>query len=82
MQRIRFIQNLIFGPEDVELKVLYDPKIVSLVVRGFVQISVCFNGTKSVVFGRVMVIVLTIGPMVRGFKPSRDRWIFNGDENP
>jgi hypothetical protein len=30
----------------------------------------------------VTVIVLAFGPKVRGFKPGRGRWIFNGDENP
>jgi hypothetical protein len=30
----------------------------------------------------VVVSLLAIEPKVRGFKPSRGRWIFNGDENP
>jgi hypothetical protein len=29
-----------------------------------------------------MVIVLAIGPKVRGFKPGRVRWIFKGDKSP
>jgi hypothetical protein len=35
-----------------------------------------------VVLGGVLVIVLSAGPKVGGFKPSRGRWIFNGDKNP
>jgi hypothetical protein len=29
-----------------------------------------------------MVIVLATGTKVRGFKLSRERWIFKGDKNP
>jgi hypothetical protein len=32
----------------------------------------------TVVLGDVEVIVLAIGPKVRGFKPGRKRWIFKG----
>jgi hypothetical protein len=32
--------------------------------------------------GYLLVIVLAMGPKVRGFKPGRGEWIFNGDENP
>jgi hypothetical protein len=27
-----------------------------------------------------VIIVLAIGPKVRGFKPRQGRWIFNGDK--
>jgi hypothetical protein len=30
--------------------------------------------------GGLVVIVLAIGPKVRGFKPDRGRWIFKGDK--
>jgi hypothetical protein len=29
-----------------------------------------------------VVIVLAIAPKLRGFKPGRRRWIFNGDKSP
>jgi hypothetical protein len=29
----------------------------------------------------VMISILVIGPKVRGFKPGRGGWIFNGDKN-
>jgi hypothetical protein len=32
--------------------------------------------------GDVLVIVIAIGPKVRGFNPGRGRWIFKGDNNP
>jgi hypothetical protein len=35
-----------------------------------------------VLLGGLMVIVVAIGPMVCGFKPGRERWIFKGDKNP
>jgi hypothetical protein len=35
-----------------------------------------------VVLDGVIVIVLVIGPMVRGFKPGAERWILKGDKNP
>jgi hypothetical protein len=34
----------------------------------------------TVVLGGVMVSVLAIGPKVRGSKPGRGQWIFNGDK--
>jgi hypothetical protein len=37
---------------------------------------------KLVVLVGVMIIVLANGPKVRGFKPGRKQWIFNGDKNP
>jgi hypothetical protein len=33
-----------------------------------------------VCFGGLVVSVLVIGPKVSGFKPSRGRWILNGDK--
>jgi hypothetical protein len=30
-------------------------------------------------FGGLVVIVIDIGPKIRGFKPDRARWIFKGD---
>jgi hypothetical protein len=36
----------------------------------------------AVVLGGVMVVVLAIAPKVRGIKPGRERWIFNGDIIP
>jgi hypothetical protein len=38
--------------------------------------------TSSVFLGGVIVIVLAIGPKVRGFKPGRARWIFKGGKSP
>jgi hypothetical protein len=35
----------------------------------------------SVVLGSLVVIVLAIGPKVRGLKPGCGRWIFNGDKS-
>jgi hypothetical protein len=32
-----------------------------------------------VALGGLVVIVLSTGPKVRGFKPGRGRWIFKGD---
>jgi hypothetical protein len=32
--------------------------------------------------GVLVVIMLTIGPSVGGYKPVRERWIFKGDKNP
>jgi hypothetical protein len=32
-----------------------------------------------VALGGLVVIVLSTGPKVRGFKPGRGRWIFMGD---
>jgi hypothetical protein len=32
--------------------------------------------------GGIVVIVLAIGPKVRGFKPGRRQWIFKGDKSP
>jgi hypothetical protein len=34
----------------------------------------------EVVLGGVICIVLAIGPKVRGLKPSRERWLFNGEK--
>jgi hypothetical protein len=36
----------------------------------------------DVVPGGLVVIVLAIGPKVRGFKPGRGRLIFKRDKNP
>jgi hypothetical protein len=36
---------------------------------------------RAVVLGGIVIIVLAIGPKVRGFKPSRGRYIFKGDIN-
>jgi hypothetical protein len=33
-------------------------------------------------FCGVLVIMLAIGPKVRGLKPGQGRWIFKGDKNP
>jgi hypothetical protein len=41
----------------------------------------CAN-ISNVVLGGVMFIMLAIWLKVRGFKPGRKRWIFNGDKNP
>jgi hypothetical protein len=38
------------------------------------------EGTLVTLAGRV-VIVLTTGPKIRGFKPGRWWWIFKGDKN-
>jgi hypothetical protein len=35
-----------------------------------------------VALGSLVATVLAIGPMVRGFKPGRGRWILKGDKNP
>jgi hypothetical protein len=48
-------------------------------VNGF-HITMTLNN-KSVL-GVVMVIVLAIGPNIRGFKHGGEWWIFKGDENP
>jgi hypothetical protein len=37
---------------------------------------------KAVVVGDVMVIVLAIGPMIRGFKSRRGLRIVKGNKNP
>jgi hypothetical protein len=37
--------------------------------------------TRLVVLGGVMVILLSTGPNVRGFKPGQEREIFKGDKN-
>jgi hypothetical protein len=38
--------------------------------------------SKYVALGGLVVTVLAIGPKFCGFKPSRGRWPFKGDENP
>jgi hypothetical protein len=38
--------------------------------------------SAEVVLDGVMVVVLAIGPMVRGLKPGRQRLIFKGDKIP
>jgi hypothetical protein len=43
--------------------------------------SRCFN-VRVVGFGGLVVIILAIGPKVRGFKPDRGRWVSKGDKNP
>jgi hypothetical protein len=45
-------------------------------------LSVIFIGPVLVSLGGPVASVLAIGPKVRGFKPGRERWIFNGDKNP
>jgi hypothetical protein len=35
-----------------------------------------------IVLGGLVVIVLAIGPKIRGFQPGRGRWIFKGGKNP
>jgi hypothetical protein len=44
----------------------------------FVQLS--NSKINVVVLGGVMVIMLVIGPNVRGFKHRRERWSFKGDK--
>jgi hypothetical protein len=36
----------------------------------------------SYLFVLSAVILLTTGPKVRGFRPGRERWIFEGEKNP
>jgi hypothetical protein len=42
----------------------------------------CFGYCNGwdIVLGGVMVIVLAIGPKVRGFKPGLGQWIFKGEK--
>jgi hypothetical protein len=36
----------------------------------------------DIALGVLLVIVLAIGPEIRGFKLGRGRWIFKGDKTP
>jgi hypothetical protein len=45
-----------------------------------VMSAVSFSAFVSL--GGLVVSVLAIQPKVRGFKPCRERWTFNGDKNP
>jgi hypothetical protein len=56
----------VFIPFTPKRRVSIKPKKSPLVVRG----------------GQVVANVLAIENNVRGFKPGRGRWIFNGDKNP
>jgi hypothetical protein len=38
-------------------------------------------GVVIVIIGVLVVIMLAIGPKVRGFKPGRGVWIFKDDKN-
>jgi hypothetical protein len=41
-----------------------------------------YGKTVQVTLGGLVVSVFAIGTKVRGLKPGRGRWIFNGDKNP
>jgi hypothetical protein len=57
--------------------------------RGSVRLSKPTSWTEkekrsivgNVVLGGVLVIMLAIGPKVRGLKPDLEQWIFKGDKN-
>jgi hypothetical protein len=42
----------------------------------------CLLEGDYVAFGGIVVIVLAIGPKVRGLKPGRGQWIFKEYKNP
>jgi hypothetical protein len=48
----------------------------------FSFIFMCLLEGDYVAFGGIVVIVLAIGPKVRGLKPGRGQWIFKEDKNP
>jgi hypothetical protein len=49
--------------------------------KGMLKVMYAFMH-GDVVLGGIMVIVISTGPKVRGFKPGRERWPFKGDKNP
>jgi hypothetical protein len=52
-----------------------------IITSAFCSYSSVFMGL-AVVLGGLVVIVLVIGPKVRGFIPGRGRWIFKDDKYP
>jgi hypothetical protein len=51
-------------------------------ISGYEAALTTDTNRKGSRLGGVVVIVLVIGPKVRGLKPDRGRWTFKVDKNP